>query len=154
MTLVITAPVTGRVVALADVPDPVFAQAVVGPGIAIEPDDDATVATAPVAGSIVKIHPHAVVIGAAGDRGVLTHLGINTVQMSGEGFTVHAADGDTVASGQKLIDWDPQAVRASGRSAIVPIVAMQAEEASLTMLAQAGDHVTAGQPLMEWADPA
>jgi PTS system N-acetylglucosamine-specific IIA component len=154
VTLTILAPVSGTVKAMGDVPDPVFAASVVGPGLAIEPDDDATSAIAAISGTIVKLHPHAAVIGGADDRGVLTHLGIDTVQLEGQGFTTHAADGDEVTAGQLLVDWNPVEVRSGGRSAIVPVVAMQADADQLTFLAQPGEHVSAGDPLMAWADPA
>ncbi|MDR2930518.1 MAG: PTS glucose transporter subunit IIA [Propionibacteriaceae bacterium] len=153
MTLVIVSPVAGRVVPLSEVPDPVFAQAIVGPGVAVEPDDDATDAVAPISGTIAKLHPHASVIGSSDDRGVLAHLGIDTVQLEGQGFTLHAGDGDTVTAGQLLTTWSPADVRAGGRSAIVPVIAMQAEPDQVTILAQPGTHVAAGDPLMQWTDP-
>lgn len=150
MSLTIVSPVAGQVVALTQVPDPVFAGAVVGPGVAVEPDDDATQALAPVDGTIIKLHPHAAVIAAGDEQGVLTHLGIDTVQLNGEGFTTHAGDGDVVKAEQLLLTWDPVAIRAGGRSAIVPIVAMQAEPESVTILVEPGTHVDAGQPVMQW----
>ncbi|MDR1851552.1 MAG: PTS glucose transporter subunit IIA [Propionibacteriaceae bacterium] len=143
------APVSGKVVAMEDVPDPVFAQAIVGPGLAIEPDADATKALAPVSGRIAKIHPHAVVIEAEA-KGVLAHLGLNTVELNGQGFTLHAADNEDVQAGQIIIEWDPQAVREGGRSAIVPVVAMQAKAEDVHGLVAPGEHVNAGQALLEW----
>ena len=77
----ISSPMAGDVHPLADVPDPVFAQGLVGPGVAIVPISEAEVTVvAPIAGRIVKLHPHAFVIQAEG-FGVLVHLGIDTVQL-------------------------------------------------------------------------
>ncbi|MES6461709.1 PTS glucose transporter subunit IIA, partial [Cutibacterium acnes] len=81
----ISSPMAGDVHPLADVPDPVFAQGLVGPGVAIVPIGEAEVTVvAPIAGRIVKLHPHAFVIQAEG-FGVLVHLGIDTVQLDGRG---------------------------------------------------------------------
>src|SRR5690606_33615836 len=111
--LMVTSPVAGRVVAMRDVPDPVFAECMVGPGLAVDPDREAGAgAVAPCAGVVVKLHPHAfVLLAPSGDaqaaegsgRGVLVHLGIDTVQLEGEGFTLLAAEGDTVEAGQELV---------------------------------------------------
>jgi len=73
------APVAGRLVGLAGVPDPVFAEAMVGPGTAIDPPREPGEASAPIAGMLVKLHPHAFVVVGDGGQGVLVHLGIDTV---------------------------------------------------------------------------
>ena len=90
--LVICAPLAGTVVALADVPDEVFAAGMVGPGVAIEPDRSATTAYCPVEGVVSKLHPHAFVI-ESGPKAVLTHLGIDTVELAGDGFIILAQEG-------------------------------------------------------------
>lgn len=151
--LTVLAPVTGVVHALADVDDPVFAQEIVGPGLALAPDTGTGVAgvVAPVAGTVAKLHPHAFVLLAEGGRGVLVHLGINTVQLGGEGFVLHVAEGDTVTPGQLLVEWDPAAVEAGGRSAICPVIGLEAKPDALTRLVEPGAHVAAGEPLLELA---
>jgi PTS system N-acetylglucosamine-specific IIA component len=143
-------PVAGKVLALSDVPDPVFSGGIMGPGLGVYPSDDALEAFAPVSGTIAKIHPHAFVIETEGGRGVLVHLGLNTVEMNGEGFTVWAADGDHVEAGQRLISWDPAAVRDSGRSPVVPVVAMQADPTQVEFLAEPGFQIAVGAPLLMW----
>ena len=102
--LAVVAPVAGTVVGLAGVPDPVFAQQLVGSGTAVEPADGAGIVTvvAPVAGNLMKVHPHAFVVLTPDGVGVLVHLGIDTVHLGGEGFTVHRAEGDDVAQGEPL----------------------------------------------------
>ena len=87
----ILSPCSGRVIALDEVPDPVFAGRIVGPGVAIDPDRSAATVVAPISGRLVKLHPHAFVIAGA-DVAVLVHLGIDTVQLGGAGFTLHATE--------------------------------------------------------------
>jgi sugar PTS system EIIA component len=151
-SLTVLAPVAGTVIAMADVPDPVFAGELVGPGLAIDPDRTGTVvAVSPVAGTVVKLHPHAFVIQAEGGRGALVHLGLDTVQLAGEGFTLHAAEGDTVAAGDRVVSWDPTAVEAGGRSPVCPVVALQGAPDAITPLAAVGSRVASGDPLLEWS---
>lgn len=151
MTLRVLAPVTGRVVGMADVDDPVFAGELVGPGLAVEPRRDGPAeVVAPVDGTVAKLHAHAFVLETADGRGVLVHLGINTVQLGGEGFTLLVAEGDAVVAGQVLVVWDPAAVEAGGRSAVCPVVALDAAPGSLSRQARPGDEVVAGEPFLEW----
>lgn len=150
--LVVLAPVSGTVRAMADVADPVFAGEIVGPGLAIDPSRDGVIeAIAPVAGKIFKLHPHAFVIVAPGSRGVLVHLGLDTVQLAGAGFTLHAAEGDTVAAGDVVVSWSPANVEAGGRSPICPVVALEGKPRTVTGLVAPGAVVQAGDPLLEWA---
>jgi len=148
----VLAPVAGTVRAMADVPDPVFAGGIVGPGLAIDPSRDGLVeAISPVAGTIIKLHPHAFVILAPGSRGLLVHLGLDTVQLGGAGFTLHAAEGDTVAAGDTVVSWNPADVADGGRSPVCPVVALDAEPGTVTALVAPGETVRAGEPLFEWA---
>jgi PTS system glucose-specific IIA component len=150
--LTVLAPVAGTVMAMADVPDPVFAGEFVGPGLAIDPTRGGTVvAVAPVAGKVVKLHPHAFVIQAEEGRGALVHLGLDTVQLAGQGFTLHAAEGDSVSAGDRMVSWDPAAVEAGGRSPVCPVVALQGAPDAVAPLAAVGSSVAAGDPLLEWS---
>jgi PTS system glucose-specific IIA component len=146
--LAVLAPVAGRVLPLAEVPDPVFAGAMVGPGVAIEPARAPGTAVAPVAGTIVTLHPHAFVIAAPAGRGVLVHLGLDTVQLKGAGFALLVGPGDTVTAGQPIVAWDPVAVEAGGRSAVCPVVALDAVADRLTDVATG--EVAAGALLYRW----
>ena len=135
----ILSPCPGRVIAMADVPDPVFAEEMVGPGVAIEPavepDGGPTTVVSPIAGKVLKVLPHAFVV-MGGGIGVLVHLGINTVRLEGEGFEVLATQGSEVAAGDPMITWDPAALpaTASGQdvSPVVPVVLMDAPKGSVT----------------------
>ncbi|WP_084962117.1 PTS sugar transporter subunit IIA [Thermoactinospora rubra] len=148
MTTVL-APVEGSAVGLAAVPDPVFSAGLVGPGTAIDPLRGPGKAVAPIDGRIVKLHPHAYVIVADDGRGVLVHLGIDTVQLRGEGFQLLAAEGDRVSAGQPVVAWDPATVEASGRSPVCPVVALDAGAEEVTAVAVGEVHV--GDELFRWA---
>lgn len=148
MTLVST-PLAGRVIGLAAVPDPVFAGAMVGPGTAVDPSREPVEAVAPVDGIVVSLHPHAFVVVDAEGHGVLTHLGIDTVQLNGAGFELLVNKGDTVSRGQSLVRWNPADVERVGKSPICPVVALEATADSLSALRESGD-VGAGETLFAW----
>ena len=148
--LMVFAPVPGRVVRMADVPDPVFAASLVGPGAAVDPIRSRHRALAPVGGRLVKLHPHAFVVVTQDGRGVLVHLGIDTVQLKGEGFALLAAEGDEVAVGAPVVEWDPAAVEAGGRSPLCPVVALDAAADALRLIAVGGE-ITVGAELFTWS---
>jgi PTS system glucose-specific IIA component len=141
----VLSPCPGTVIAMADVPDPVFAEEMVGPGVAIvpavEPDGGPTTVVSPITGKVLKVLPHAFVV--LGDGvGVLVHLGINTVRLEGEGFEVLATQGDEVAAGDPMITWDPSALPATAGgqdvSPVVPVVLMDGAKGSVTSEAIGG----------------
>jgi sugar PTS system EIIA component len=150
---VVHAPLSGQVVSLGDVPDPVFAGQIVGSGVAIEPDDGATevLVVSPVAGRVAKVHPHALAIADESGTGVLVHLGIDTVKMNGEGFTLHVSDGDQLDLGAPVITFDPTAVRAAGYSAVCPVVVLGSPADSVQSTAALGSGVAAGAELFSWS---
>lgn len=145
----VTSPLTGRAIGLADVPDPVFAGAMVGPGTAIDPVREPSEAIAPVDGIVVSLHPHAFVVVDSDGHGVLTHLGIDTVQLNGEGFELLVSKGDTVTRGQAVVRWNPAAVEAAGKSPVCPVVALEASADSLGAVVESGE-VAAGDALFSW----
>ncbi|MCX5408629.1 PTS glucose transporter subunit IIA [Streptomyces sp. NBC_00335] len=145
----VTSPLAGTAIGLAAVPDPVFSGAMVGPGTAIDPVREPSAAVSPVDGVVVSLHPHAYVVVDNEGHGVLTHLGIDTVQLNGEGFELLVNKGDTVTRGQEVIRWDPAAVEAAGKSPICPVVALEATADSLTDVVEAGD-MKAGDVLFGW----
>lgn len=152
--LVVAAPLSGTVVALADVPDPVFSQEFVGPGLAIEPRaDDAGVSTvvSPAAGVVGSLFPHAFALETGEGRTVLVHLGIDTVRLGGEGFRLHVEAGDRVAAGATLITWEPARVASLGLSTVCPVVALQGDPGLLALLVTPGTQVAAGEPVLTWS---
>jgi PTS system glucose-specific IIA component len=149
MSLQVAAPVPGRAIPLTSVPDAVFAQAMVGPGMAIDPHPAPADAAAPVDGVLLKLHPHAFVVVGAGNRGILVHLGIDTVQLEGRGFTLLAREGDPVRTGQPLVRWDPGEVERAGRSAVCPVIALDAAPDALADLVESGE-VGLTTPVFTW----
>ena len=129
--LEILAPCAGRLVAMTDVPDPVFAAEMVGPGVAIDPEPRETTVVSPIAGKVVKMLPHAFVV--LGDQGVgiLVHLGINTVRLEGKGFEVLATQRATVQAGDPMVRWDPTAITDEDMSTMVIVVAMDRPKGSV-----------------------
>ncbi|MEV6769156.1 PTS glucose transporter subunit IIA [Nocardia sp. NPDC051030] len=125
MSTEILAPLDGRAMPLSEVPDPVFAGEMVGSGVAIEPadTDEQITVVAPIAGAIVKLHPHAAIILSDDGVGVLLHIGIDTVGKP-DLFQVKAVEGQKVNAGDALVTFSPNAIRRLGLSAAVPVVVM------------------------------
>lgn len=150
------APLAGTVVPLDEVPDPVFSGAVIGPGLAILPDEPENadgarvVVVSPCTGRLLSVYPHAVVVGVDSERAVLVHLGIDTEDLSSACFDVAVTEGDIVEAGQPLLAWSPECVRAVGRSTLCPIVALQAEADDVVLVVSPGDRVAEGQVLLSW----
>jgi glucose-specific phosphotransferase system IIA component len=126
---------------MTEVPDPVFAQEMVGPGVAIAPADGPTTVVSPIAGKVLKVHPHAFVV-FGGGVGVLVHLGINTVRLDGVGFEVLAAEGSDVSAGDPMIRWDPATISGDDISTVVPVVVMDAPRGSVASEAVGNDVLT------------
>jgi PTS system glucose-specific IIA component len=145
----VLAPVEGRAVRLEDVPDPVFSQGMVGYGAAIDPPRGAIEAVAPVSGKLLKLMPHAYIVMTPDNVGVLVHLGLDTVQLKGEGFTAHVSQGDDVTAGQHIITYDVPSVEARGLNPIVPVVVMDEREQGNVI---PSDGVTAGADIASGAE--
>ncbi|MEU8543604.1 PTS glucose transporter subunit IIA [Streptomyces sp. NPDC048717] len=146
----VTSPLAGRAIGLAHVPDPVFSGAMVGPGTAIDPVREVSEAVSPIGGVVVSLHPHAYVVVDQGGHGVLVHLGIDTVQLNGEGFELLVNKGDTVTRGQAVVRWNPVAVEEAGKSAICPVVALEATADALSEVVETGE-VKSGDQLFAWS---
>ncbi|WP_163276266.1 PTS sugar transporter subunit IIA [Cellulomonas iranensis] len=148
----LTSPVPGVVRPLAAVPDAVFAQEMVGPGVAVEPDRTGRQdVLAPCDGVVGALHPHAFALELDDGRGVLVHVGIDTVSLRGSGFDLHVERGQRVRAGQRVLTWSPVDVAAAGLATVCPVVALQGDATDVTVLAADGEHVVAGAPLLEWA---
>jgi len=148
----LVSPLTGVVRPLEAVPDPVFAQGMVGPGCAIEPlRTQKQTVVAPADGVIGALHPHAFALELSEGRTILVHLGIDTVGLAGAGFTLHVQGGQNVRAGDHLVTWSPLDVHAAELATICPVVALQADADVLTLLVAEGESVRAGEPLLDWA---
>lgn len=149
----LVSPVPGTVLALSAVPDPVFAQEMVGPGVAVDPlRSSVQQVVAPADGVVAALHPHAFALQLADGRGVLVHLGIDTVRLAGLGFDLRVVAGQQVHAGEVLLTWSPVDVAASGLSVVCPVVALQASAGDVRPLVPPGTTVGVGAPLLEWAD--
>jgi glucose-specific phosphotransferase system IIA component len=120
--ITIKAPITGNIHELKDVPDHVFAQKIIGDGIAIEPTEN--ILYSPVKGQIVQIFPTLHAIGIETKEGIeiLIHLGIDTVELKGEGFTSFIEKGQKVNIGDKLLEIDWDYVKGKVPSIMTPII--------------------------------
>ncbi len=142
----VLSPVAGLRQEVSDLPDPVFARGIVGPGAAISPHHGKQVAVAPIDGTLVKLHPHAFLIHSDKGPNVLVHLGIDTVHMHGDGFTVVAEEHQRVTAGTEIIRWDPQYVEETGRCAMCAVVVLDCPYPAVA-LKPPGAEVAAKEPL-------
>lgn len=114
---------TGRVIPISEVPDEVFSQCVMGNGIAIEPESDTVVSPADAeVGVVMADTGHA--CGLVLDNGaeLLIHVGIDTVDMGGDGFELLVKEGEAVKQGQPLICFDPEKIRAAGHPTVTVFI--------------------------------
>lgn len=145
----VLAPVAGLVRPLADVPDPVFAAEMVGAGVAIEPSGGAAEAVSPVAGTLLKLHPHAFVVLTPEGTGVLVHLGIDTVRLDGAGFELLVTEKSQVEAGQAVTRWDPSDVVARGLSPMVMLCVLDTGAGAVSS-ERTGERVAVGDLLFAW----
>ncbi|MFE2283809.1 beta-glucoside-specific PTS transporter subunit IIABC [Streptomyces sp. NPDC059443] len=120
----VAAPVEGRVVALADVPDPVFASGTLGDGAAVAPTSGTV--HAPIDGTVVSLLPHAYGLRSPEGVEVLVHIGIDTVRLGGEHFTTAVQQGDRVRLGDPLCEVDLAAVEAAGYDTTTMVIVLDA----------------------------
>ena len=118
----IQSPLAGRAKSLSEAPDPVFAQGVMGQGIVIEPTEGELVS--PINGVVSVLFPTKHAVGLISDEGLelLMHIGMDTVNLDGDGFTAHVKQGDRVAVGDALISFDIEAIQAAGYPVATPVI--------------------------------
>lgn len=144
----LASPLTGQVLALEEVEDQAFASGLMGNGLAIQPEDE--LVYAPAAGEVTVLFPTGHAIGLTLDNGIelLILVGMDTVQLNGEGFTSFVEVGDRISAGQALIGFDRDVIEKAGYSLVTPvIVTNSAELTGLHFTEEA--HVNAGQFLMK-----
>lgn len=143
----IASPLSGTVVPISQVPDEVFASGAMGGAAAIEPDD--TKVYAPFDGKVVTVLPSKHAIGLKSHDGVelLIHVGLDTVALGGEGFTVHVQPKQQVRTGDLLMEFDPAVIREAGYSLITPLVVTNSKRFG-DVTAAGAQHVTPGEPLI------
>ncbi|GLS91659.1 glucose-specific phosphotransferase enzyme IIA component [Psychromonas marina] len=127
-TIDIIAPISGEIVAIEDVPDVVFAEKIVGDGIAIRPTGNKMVA--PCDGEIGKIFETNHAFSLESDSGIelFVHFGIDTVELKGEGFTRIAQEGQKVKMGDTIIEFDLEFLKEKAKSILTPVVISNMDE--------------------------
>lgn len=126
---VLVSPASGKLVALEEVPDPVFSQKMMGDGLAFDPTEGVIVA--PIDAEVVQVFPtkHAIGLKTKNNIEILIHIGLETVSMNGEGFEVLVKQGDQVKTGQKLVTFNLDLIREKAKSTITPVIITNGEEA-------------------------
>jgi PTS system beta-glucosides-specific IIC component len=124
----IYAPVAGEAVPISEVSDPTFGQEILGKGIAIRPTDGKVYAPCDATVDMMFETGHAVSLIADCGAEILIHIGLDTVNLKGQHYTVHAQNGDKVKKGQLLIAFDREAVAAAGYDTITPVVVCNSAE--------------------------
>ena len=140
--ILIKAPVSGQIMALDQVPDPVFSGKALGDGVAVIPEDGRIVS--PVNGEIATVAATKHAFGFATEDGLdlLIHVGLETVALNGEGFTVHVKEGDKVKAGDLIAEVDLKFLESKEINPVTPIlICGGAEEMEMQI---ASGKVTAG----------
>ena len=142
-TIEIIAPLSGEIVNIEDVPDVVFAEKIVGDGIAIKPTGNKMVA--PVDGTIGKIFETNHAFSIESDSGVelFVHFGIDTVELKGEGFKRIAEEGQRVKVGDTVIEFDLPLLEEKAKSTLTPVVISNMDE--IKELIKLSGSVTVGE---------
>ncbi|WP_064591640.1 PTS glucose transporter subunit IIA [Streptobacillus moniliformis] len=125
----IISPLDGKVIPLEEVPDPTFAQALLGNGVGIEPLTSGVIKS-PVDGTIIQLFEtkHAFVVETEDGVQVLTHFGLNTVKLKGEGFEIITKEGSKVKAGDPIVKFDYDFLKSNADSLITPVVILETEE--------------------------
>ena len=118
----ILSPIKGEVKSIEESSDAAFASGALGKGVVILPEEGKVYA--PVTGTVTVLFPSLHAIGITSDAGVelLIHIGINTVQLNGEGFTAHIKQGDQIKQGQLLVEFDMNKIKEAGYSLETPVL--------------------------------
>ena len=119
---VLYAPVAGSAVPVAQVPDPAFAENMLGYGMAVIPSEGKVYAPCDATVENMFHTGHAVTLVAENGAEILVHIGLDTVKLGGKHFTVHCANGDKVKKGDLLIEFDLEAIKAEGFNTITPML--------------------------------
>lgn len=144
----VLAPISGEAVPLEQVPDEVFAEGMAGEGAAIIPSSSGEV-VAPVSGMLVRLFEGGHAFGIETGEGIelIVHLGLDTIEMRGEGFEKLATEGEEVEAGQTIVRFDLDAIREMGYDPITPVVVTNPEDHPVSNTRTR--EIRAGEPLFE-----
>ncbi|MDM7883108.1 PTS glucose transporter subunit IIA [Staphylococcus borealis] len=124
----IYASLTGEYINIEDIPDPVFAQKMMGEGFGINPTEGEVVS--PIEGKVDNVFPTKHAIGLKADNGleILVHIGLDTVQLDGQGFEILVSSGDTVQVGDPLLKFDLEYIKNNAKDVISPIIITNSDQ--------------------------
>jgi len=144
----IMAPIAGWLCPLSEVPDPAFSQELLGPGVAIDPVDGCV--RAPCNGVVAGLAEagHAVTIETETGAQILIHVGVDTVALAGQGFSIEVSEGDRVETGDLLLTFDLDAIARNAKSAMTPIVLVTHEDHAIAVCPPLDRYIAAGDPLV------
>lgn len=144
----ISSPLSGQVKELSQATDPVFAQGVMGQGVLIEPSQGDLLA--PVDGVVSVLFPTKHAVGIVSDQGVemLMHIGMDTVNLEGKGFTAHVNQGDRVKVGDKLISFDIDLIKDAGYVTETPVIITNQDQYQADALGSLPRQIAVGDALM------
>ncbi|WP_061583106.1 PTS system trehalose-specific EIIBC component [Streptococcus gordonii] len=144
----IASPLSGQVKELSQATDPVFAQGVMGQGVLIEPSQGELLA--PVDGIVSVLFPTKHAVGIVSDQGVemLMHIGMDTVNLEGKGFTAHVSQGDRVKAGDKLISFDIDLIKDAGYVTETPVIITNQDQYQADALGGLPRQIVVGDALM------
>ena len=146
----IVAPVSGLLTPLTQVPDPVFATGMLGPGVAITPNPGQVDVVAPIAGTVSALKPHAFIVKSDAGPAALVHLGIDTVGNT-DLFEIEPSlvEGAHVSAGHKIMSWDVAATHDLGLPTHVAVVVLDAPGITPNLVEETGSAVEAAQTILE-----
>ncbi len=146
----VLAPLSGQYKKISEVPDPVFAQKMIGDGAAIHPENGKATVVAPFNGTIKLVAEAKHAIGLEDEHGIelLIHVGIDTVELKGEGFTPLVKVNDRVQAGQPLMEVDFLTIDEKDKPTITPIVVTNNHDQQFQIIHKELDTVVAGKTVL------
>lgn len=137
--ITVFAPVAGKLVPLSEVSDPTFSEGILGQGAAVIPSGNQFFS--PVDGTVTTVFPtgHAAALTSTDGVEILLHIGLDTVKLNGQHFTIHAEEGQQVKKGDLLLEADLEQIKAAGYDVITPVIVCNTEEFADIAMADAQD---------------
>ena len=146
----VSAPVKGKIVELAHVPDQTFSDKILGDGIAILPEEGRIYAPADAEVSCVMDTKHAVALTTVQGLEILIHVGLETVELKGKHFTSHVQNGEKVKEGDLLLEFDLEGLKKDGYQTVTPVIITNASDfVSVLPMLKENEHVVNGDQLLK-----
>lgn len=148
-SIILNAPLEGTFVLLEEVPDQVFSEKMMGDGVAILPQNNRLVS--PIDGEVVDVFPtkHAISLRSNEGAELLIHMGLETVNLKGEGFEINVKNGDKISKGTQLGIFDIEKIKKLGYEVITPIILLNGDHYEISHRIQQGEAVNHSDLIME-----